>query len=51
MMSRVLFIGLAAFAFMAGKNLLLAPGTSISDPLIACAVALIISPWLLRQFE
>jgi len=44
-------MGLAAFAFMAGKNLVLVPGTNVSDPIIACAVALIVSPWLLRQFE
>jgi hypothetical protein len=51
MMSRVLFIGIAAFALMAGQNSLDVPGTSISEPIIACAFALVISPWLLRQFE
>ena len=51
MMSRVLFIAIAAFALIAGQNLLVVPDTSINEPIIACALALVISPWLIRQFE
>ena len=51
MMSRILFILIAAITLMAGQNLLVVPGTSINEPIIACVLALAVSPWLLRQFE
>lgn len=51
MMSRILFIVIAIMALMINQNLLMAPGTSINEPLIACALVLILSPWLVRQFE
>ena len=51
MMSRILFIIFAAVAFLAGQNLLVVPGASINEPIIACVFALAVSPWLLRQFE
>lgn len=51
MMSRTLFVVIAAVTLYAGQNTLVAPGTSINEPIIACVLVLIISPWLLRQFE
>ena len=51
MMSRIIFISLAVFALMANQNLLVVPGTSIGEPIIACVFALMVSPWLYRQFE
>lgn len=51
MASRILFIVIAAVALMGGQSFLVAPGTSIIDPVFACLLTLIISPWLYRQFE
>ncbi|WP_455217804.1 hypothetical protein [Kaarinaea lacus] len=50
MMSRILFI-IAAFALMSSQNILASPGAIINEPVIACLLALILSPWLNRQFN
>lgn len=51
MMSRFLFLALAVVVLISGQNYLVVPGTSVIDPIIACAFALVISPWLKRQFD
>ena len=50
-MYRLLFIVLAMFVYMTNQNLFVLPGTSINDPIYACLLALILSPWIERQFD
>lgn len=51
MMPRILFILIVTVALMVEQNFLIVPGTSINEPIIACVLALAMSPWLLRQFD
>jgi hypothetical protein len=50
-MSKIVFIALAAIVLMTGQETLVASGESLKEPLFACLLALLISPWIDRQFK
>ena len=50
-MSKILFIALAVVVLMSSQEVFVAPGTGINEPIYACLLALLLSPWIERQFK
>lgn len=50
-MSKIIFIALAAIILVNGQEDFFASGVSLSEPVYACLLALLLSPWVKRQFK
>ncbi|WP_455198235.1 hypothetical protein [Kaarinaea lacus] len=51
MMSQILFIIMAAFVLMGSHDLHISTGAGNIEPIIACVLTLVLSPWIQRQFD
>ena len=50
-MSKILFVALAALVIMGNSEMLVAQGESLKEPVYACLLTLLISPWIENQFK
>lgn len=50
-MSKILFIALAVVILLSSREVFVAPGGSLNEPIFACLLALLLSPWIERQYK